>query len=81
MQFLAGQGIPVPEEVSVAGFDDTPVCRMIRPTLTSVRQDVAVRAKMALQKLRELKERGEIQGEIRLPVTLVERDSTRKRGK
>lgn len=81
MQFLAGQGIPVPEEVSVAGFDDTPVCRMIRPTLTSVRQDVAVRAKMALQKLRELKEKGEIQGEIRLPVTLVERDSTRKRGK
>ena len=54
---------------------------MIRPTLTSVRQDVAVRAKMALQKLRELKEKGEIQGEIRLPVTLVERDSTRKREK
>ena len=31
--------------------------------------------------LAELKEKGEIQGEIRLPVTLVERDSTRKRGK
>ena len=30
---------------------------------------------------RELKEKGEIQGEIRLPVTLVDRDSTRKRGK
>ena len=31
MSFLRGQGIAVPEEISVAGFDDTPVCEMVSP--------------------------------------------------
>ena len=32
-------GIRVPEDISVAGFDDTPICEMLRPALTTVRQD------------------------------------------
>ena len=39
--FLAEQGIRVPEDISVAGFDDTPICEMLRPALTTVRQDGA----------------------------------------
>ena len=34
-------GIRVPEDISVAGFDDTPICEMLRPALTTVRQDGA----------------------------------------
>ena len=37
--FLAEQGIRVPEDISVAEFDDTPICEMLRPALTTVRQD------------------------------------------
>lgn len=29
-------GIRVPEDISVAGFDDTPICEMLRPALTTV---------------------------------------------
>lgn len=36
--FLAEQGIRVPEDISVAGFDDTPICEMLRPALTTVRR-------------------------------------------
>ena len=49
-------GIRVPEDISVAGFDDTPICEMLRPALTTVRQDGALRAGLAVEKLRELKE-------------------------
>ena len=75
--FLREQGISVPGDISVAGFDDTPMCRMTSPALTSVRQDVALRARIALEKLRELKENRTSETTVMLPVTLIERESTR----
>lgn len=79
MCFLAEQGVSVPGEVSVAGFDDTPICEMIRPGLTTVRQDGALRARIAVEKLRELRENGETAARIMLPVSLVARGSTAER--
>lgn len=75
--FLQSQNISVPEQISVAGFDDTPICQMVWPQLTSVRQDSTLRAKLALEKLQALKKKQEINTEIRLPVTLVVRGSTK----
>ena len=75
--FLQEQGINVPDQISVAGFDDIPMCRMFCPTLTTIKQDGALRAKIAVEKLRELKEGKPIQNEIRLPVSLVVRSSTK----
>ena len=77
MGFLMSQGIRVPQDISVAGFDDTPLCTQVFPTLTTVRQDGALRAKTAMNKLLELKEDPEAGTMIVLPVTLVERESTR----
>ena len=76
IRFLNENGIAVPEEIAVAGFDDIPLCEMVFPTLTSVRQDGALRAKIAIEKLRDLKETESTETEIRLPVRLVVRDST-----
>lgn len=78
MQFLREQCIAVPEEISVVGFDDTPLCETIFPALTSVRQDVSLRAQIALEKLYALKAGEQTKTTIRLPVTLVERGSTKK---
>ena len=75
--FLQEQGIRVPEQISVAGFDDIPMCRMFCPTLTTVKQDGALRARIAVEKLGELKMGKLIQNEIRLPVSLVVRASTK----
>lgn len=72
-------GIRVPEEISVAGFDDTPICEMLRPALTTVRQDSALRAGLAVEKLRELKEGLPVVTESMLPVSLVVRNSTAPR--
>ena len=76
MQFLRTQGVAVPEEVSIVGFDDTPMCRLVTPALTSVRQDGARRAAVAMEKLQELKERRLGQTTLRLGVELIEREST-----
>lgn len=72
-------GIRVPEDISVAGFDDTPICEMLRPALTTVRQDGALRAGLAVEKLRELKEGLPVETETMLPVSLVVRNSTAPR--
>lgn len=78
MQFAMEHKISVPEELSVVGFDDTPICRQVVPELTSVRQDGRMRAKEALAALAELKT-GTLQlFEKRLPVTLIKRKSTAK---
>ena len=44
-------GIKIPEELSVAGFDDTPVAHKIWPALTTVRQPIQQMAKKATELL------------------------------
>lgn len=75
MQFLQEQGIRVPGEISVAGFDDVPLCEMVCPTLTTIRQDKKKRAKIAIEMLERLKEDRNAGATITLPVTLIERKS------
>lgn len=76
MSFLNGQGISVPKDISLAGFDDIPVCQMINPPLTTIKQDNHLRAKLAVEKLKDLKENKGTDPEIVLPVSLVVRKST-----
>lgn len=77
MYFLRRNHIAVPEEISVVGFDDTLLGRMSQPALTTIRQDSRERAKKALWLLNMLKS-GEYSGEtVKLPVTLVERESVK----
>lgn len=77
LQFLTASGLQVPREVAIAGFDDIPLCRMVSPTLTTVRQDGALRARLAIEKLIQLKQGLDTPTTLTLPVTLVERESTR----
>ena len=76
MGFLMSRGIRIPQDISVAGFDDTPLCTQVFPALTTVRQDGELRARTAMQKLMELKSDEEAGAVMVLPVTLIEREST-----
>lgn len=76
--FLMSRQIRVPEDISVMGFDDTELGKMIRPSLTTIRQDSKERARESLRLLEKLKY-GAKQGDtIRLGVTLVERESVKE---
>lgn len=76
--FLIKNGVKIPEEISVVGFDDTPICRHTVPSLTSVRQDCKQRAIFALDTLKKLKNNQYTESEIKLPVSLIKRDSIAK---
>lgn len=75
MNFLREQGIKVPQDISLVGFDDSSVCTQVSPALTTVRQDGRVRAKAAIRILGELKNGNCQEKRVVLPVELVERES------
>lgn len=78
MNFLMDHGIRVPEDISVVGFDDIPECRMVRPKLTTVHQDMELRAQKTMEILKIWREGGSFEKELRLPVHVIERDSVRR---
>lgn len=76
MQFLLDNGFSVPGDIAIAGFDGTPMGEQVYPALTTVRQDNALRAKTAMEKLRDLQEGRETTTSVMLPVSLIERASS-----
>lgn len=48
---LAERGVRVPQDVALAGFDDVPVARLVRPALTTVHTNIADLGRRALERL------------------------------
>jgi DNA-binding LacI/PurR family transcriptional regulator len=74
-------GLTVPGDVSVVGYDDSPLASQLHPALTTVRQDIAGKAQAAVGLLTQvLKARqdgsDETHDHLVLPVELVTREST-----
>lgn len=78
MNFLTDHGIRVPEDISVVGFDDIPECTIVRPRLTTVHQDMRLRARKTLEILTAWREDADFEKEIVLPVHVVERESVKR---
>lgn len=81
LQWLHEQGIRVPEEVSVAGFDDNPGAEQGDPPLTTVRQLSREQGREAAHLLFDLIQRPDptARQEVALPTTLIVRCSTAPR--
>ncbi|MEN9935207.1 MAG: hypothetical protein RLZZ387_1786 [Chloroflexota bacterium] len=68
-------GLRVPDDLSVVGFDDLPDARSMRPALTTVRQPVAQKGRMAAEALvAALADQGSVVHHV-LPTELVVRAS------
>ena len=53
------RGLSVPDDISVCGFDDTPIARQIYPALTTVRQPTREMGQLAaIELLKEIREMG-----------------------
>jgi len=73
----AERGLRVPEDLSVAGFDDIDLARATRPQLTTVRQPLAEMGRMAVNQLMRLIERHQLDAlHLELATELIVRDST-----
>lgn len=78
MNFCKEQGMEIPEDISVVGFDNISLCENIYPTLTTVGQDTVKRAEVAVKALKKLKAGEEVNHTEILPVKLIERGTVNK---
>ena len=79
LRVLRRLGRSVPEEVSVAGFDDIPWAALAEPPLTTIRQPVAELGEGAVAMLLErIADPHQAPRHLSLPITVVERATTRR---
>lgn len=78
IHFLSEHKITVPDDMSVMGFDDTEVGRVVWPSLTTIRQDRKERAREALRLLGMLRNNPNCADTVRIKVCLVERESVKE---
>ncbi|MGY3716181.1 LacI family DNA-binding transcriptional regulator [Sutcliffiella cohnii] len=71
-------GLNVPEDISVIGFDDIQMARYITPALTTIRQDTKLIGKTAANVLiDQINNKKKQFMSVKIPVSLMERDSCR----
>jgi LacI family transcriptional regulator len=77
LQHLVEQGLTVPDDLAVVGFDDIVMCDVVTPRLTSIRIDRDLLGRTAVEALRSLATAdGDPVEPRRLDVDLVVREST-----
>jgi LacI family transcriptional regulator len=76
LRALTEQGLRVPEDVSLVGFDDIDFCQYTVPQLTTMRQDRVAMARGAVQRLVALIEGAEEVSPVVVPTQLIVREST-----
>lgn len=78
LNIFQGEGLAVPEDISVTGFDDNIYAKLSRPALTTVRQSPTTKGKEAVRLLMK-KVRGEDIGldSLELPTELIVRESVK----
>lgn len=78
MSYFSDRGVRIPEDLSFTGFDDNLMSEIIRPKLTTVRQDVGKKGRLAVDYLLKMMQDEELKEcDIKLPTELVIRDSVR----
>lgn len=77
ISFFSDHGVKIPQEIGITGYDDISFAEIAAPRLTTIKQDVEQKARLAVEVLMD-----EIQGEnvplekdLQLPVTLIARKS------
>ena len=81
MNYFMDRGIKIPEDLSITGFDNNLMSRVVRPALTTVGQDVTKKGRLAVECLLKMIQGTELtEWDVKLPTELVIRDSVRAVG-
>lgn len=79
MNDLIDRGVKIPEEISIVGFDDNAYSRMVRPSLTTIHQDVTEKSRVAVETVFRMVRGEDYKINLKpLPIHLVERSSIKK---
>lgn len=75
---LCEEGVSVPQDKSIVGFDDNYLCRLTHSQLTTIHQDAEQKGVLATKMLLSQLRHEPVDGrQIILPVRLAERESVR----
>ncbi|SFG51444.1 LacI family DNA-binding transcriptional regulator [Oribacterium sp. WCC10] len=77
MNYFSKNGIRIPEDISISGYDDIFYTQFTMPELTTIRQNVEEKAVMAVNSMMDMLAGKHVTHNITLPVELVVRDSCR----
>lgn len=78
MAGLKSHGLRIPEDISIVGFDDVTVAQLVSPALTTIRQDLNLKGRLAVDFMLQLLSGKPLETtEITLPTRLIERESVR----
>lgn len=73
---LKKEGLRIPEDLSITGFDDLYICRLTTPAITTIHQDMLEKGNAAVDFMLRLLDGEQItEKEITLSTTLIERES------
>ena len=79
MAALQEEGLRIPEDISMIGFDDSSICERIFPKLTSIQIPLEEIGKKSVEMvLNQIKDSTIPRESVRMPTKLVIRDSTEK---
>lgn len=76
MHHILDSGLSIPRDISVVGFDDTPISRQIWPAMTTVRQPIRRMGRIASETLLTAIHKREGDTTIEIPFTLKIRNSS-----
>lgn len=78
MAGLKTHGIRIPDDISIVGFDDIAVAKLVSPPLTTIRQDMNLKGRLAVDFMLQLLSGKPLETtEITLPTRLIERGSVK----
>ena len=72
---IQGQGLEIPRDLSVIGFDDVPMAQYLRPSLTTLRQPIWEIGQLAIENLLQQIHGESFSEKKLLPPELILRDS------
>lgn len=79
MKAIQEAGLQIPDDISVVGFDDIELSQYVTPSLTTIRQDSQTIGQQAADMLlKQINNKKKIPLGVMVPVTLIERKSTKK---
>lgn len=78
LKVVKEMGLSIPKDISIIGFDDTSVCKLVTPELTSVRMHDQI-AKTAIDMIYEMRLGHGIPDSVSFPTRLVFRGSTEEK--
>lgn len=76
IQVCKQQNIQIPNDIKLVGFDDSNLCVLTTPMITTIRQPIAQMARLAISVITNKKEQQLAPVKTVLPVELVERETT-----